>query len=188
MTTKQKHHLEACYKRLYVEGWDELLVKLKAHGGEMLDPMPEPAERVQLLLSGGRAFDRTRFTLRLCEEGNSHMNAGRIWAENSNFLLVTGYALTKALWKQHSWVWDPSPGEYIETTQAHEKYFGVVLNDGQAIDFTLANVPEYEFPKHIPRPMAERAHHHHLRSLVDLIVPKQARGWRSNQGRGSGRI
>jgi hypothetical protein len=147
MNMKQKQELETRYKQIHVKGWDELLVKLKAYGGEMLNPTPEPEEHVRWLLEDGRLFDNTKLKLQQGEPDSSHKNACRLWAPNAQMRLVTGYALDNdEVWKKHSWLWDLSTNELIETTEPFEKYFGVVLTSEQALLFAWPIVPEFWHP------------------------------------------
>jgi len=158
MNKNQSTTLKVRYKQFYVEGWDKLLIKLKKHGGEMIVPMPEPPEHVQWLLDDGRIFDSTKLKLKKGEPRRCHENASWIWAENEQLQLVTGYALDgdDKLWMQHSWVWNPSKGQLIETIVPKKKYFGAALNDVQALKFAFENVPDFTDPKKIPQPMLKR--------------------------------
>jgi hypothetical protein len=145
MTPEQKTYLEKRYKQFYVKGWDELLIKLKAHGGDMILPENEPESHVQWLLKDGRVFDTTKLLLQVGEPDECHTNTGRIWAQNEQLQLVIGYALFKGeeLWRKHSWLWNPNTGELVETTRQAEKYYGVVLQDITAFNFVMEHVPEF---------------------------------------------
>jgi len=71
---------------------------------------------------------------------NCHGNASKLWTKSEQLQLVTGYALSNdGLWRQHTWVWNPSTDELIEITVRNEKYFGVVLSDEEAANYFLAN-------------------------------------------------
>jgi hypothetical protein len=153
--------LKAQYKRHYVKGWDELLSKLKKHGGEMFVPMPEPEEDVQRLLTKGRIFDRTKLKLAPGQPNKCHHNVSRLWAVNAQMQLVTGYSLTDNLWVQHSWLWDLTTDELIETTDSRDKYFGAVLSEDEAHQFACETVLEFQDPaKQPPRIRAGIARHH----------------------------
>ncbi len=141
MNKRKKAFLKAQYKKLYVRGWDELLVKLKEHGGEMILPQPEPEEDVQRLLNKGRIFDRAKLKLALGQPNKCHHNVSHLWAANLQMQLVTGYSLSDKLWCQHSWLWDLSTDELIETTaEPREKYFGAVLTEEEAHRFAWETV------------------------------------------------
>ena len=170
MDKTQLAFLEARFTQFYVQGWDELLAKLKSHGGKMLVPMPEPAEHVQWLLNDGRIFNTSNLKLQLGEEGRCHENASRIWAEAEGLHLVTGYALDLdgELWSLHSWVWDPATDAIIETTEARKQYFGVVLNDNQALKFTFENVENYSDPSNVPPLLAKRTEMFLFKRFGDL--------------------
>jgi len=179
MNKEQKTFLKARYKQFYVIGWDELLIKLKRHGGEMIVPMPEPEEHVQQLLKGGRIFDNTKLILEKGESNRCHQNASRLWAENEQLQLVTGYALHQdhsgspaELWRQHSWCWNPNTGKLIETTVPAKKYFGVAMDEFSALRFAINNVPEYDDPKYVPRRVEKRAFEflEHILKQEDLFL------------------
>lgn len=147
MTNEQKVLLETRYKQFYVKGWDQLLAKLKTYGGEMIVPMPEPERHVKWLLSDGHIFDNSKITLKEGEPHRCHENAARLWAENNQLQLVTGYVLEyDGLWLQHSWCWNPDSGELIETSKPAKKYFGFVMDELEAFRFATANVPDYKMP------------------------------------------
>jgi hypothetical protein len=154
MTKEQKAFLETRYKQFYVKGWDELLIKLKAHGGEMIVPMPENELRVLQLLKYGRVFEGVKIKVKKGKPNKCHENASRLWAESEHLQLVRGYALhDDGLWRQHSWTFDPKTGEIIETTEPATKYFGVVFSDVQAFQYVIENVPGDDIPKKVSRRM-----------------------------------
>ncbi len=153
--------LKTQYKKLYVKGWDELLIKLKKHGGEMLVPMPEPEEDVERLLDRGRIFDTRKLKLAPGQPNKCHHNVSRLWAVNAQMQLVTGYSLTDNLWVQHSWLWDLTTDELIETTDPRVKYFGAVLSEDEAHLFAWETVPEFhDAEKQPPRIWAGIARQH----------------------------
>jgi hypothetical protein len=131
MTKQAKQQLRAEYKKLYVKGWDELWIKLKQHGGEMISPQREPEDAVEWMISDGRIFDTTRIKFQIGKIGGCHENSARIWVASEELQLVRGYALGGGLWHQHSWLWNPVTGELIETTMQHDKYFGTILEGDQ---------------------------------------------------------
>jgi TPR repeat protein len=139
---KFKYFLKTEFRRQYVEGWNELLIKLKAQGGEMMVPLYEPASHVQWMLEEGRTFDSTKLRLDKGDPNFCHQNVVKLWAKSEELQICKGYGLDGELWHQHSWLWNPSTGEMIETTAPFDKYFGSVLNDFQTLQFVTDLVPE----------------------------------------------
>lgn len=78
------------------------------------------------------------------EPNGCHSNAAGLWSSDlRRYKLVTGYALANdGLWRQHSWVID---SKYLyETTVKAKKYFGVELDDEEALRFWWDNYfPRY---------------------------------------------
>jgi hypothetical protein len=74
-----------------------------------------------------------------------HSNVAHYWDENRERLAIaTGYALSKdGLWRQHSWLLQKKVSaeqcRILETTVNREKYFGIILNDGEAEIFSQVN-------------------------------------------------
>jgi hypothetical protein len=64
--------------------------------------------------------------------------------------VMTGYALSPdGMWRQHSWVYDKQRDVIIETTVKRVGYFGVLLNDLEALTFCTRNVPFSESAKEL---------------------------------------
>lgn len=155
MNKKQKQLPKTPHEIHDVEGRDELPIKLKQHGGEGIVPVPEHEEHVKMPLKYGRLFDCSKLLFVKGEPRRCHQNTSGLWAENKHLHIVTGYALrephpgsTAELWSPHSWCWDPGRRRLIETTVPAKKYFGVELNDFQALQFVIDNVPWYDDPKY----------------------------------------
>jgi len=122
----------------------ELEKKLLAIGGERVvwrDHEPDLAE----LVSRGRLFTEP-VRLRRGRQSACHCNSAKLWCKDiAGTTLVTGYGLSgDLLWRQHSWV--VQKGALVETTELREKYFGIVLEDMQAVRFWLAAAPASEQP------------------------------------------
>lgn len=126
---------ECPHKSFYVEGWDKLVKKLTAHGGEMQETMPEAPEQMKPLLSGGRIFNSSKVQVQPGDPESGIVNMIELWTTNKHLQFVSGYALRDELWRRHSWLWNPRTEELLEFTSAAEKYFGVVWSDCQA--FTM---------------------------------------------------
>lgn len=129
MDRKQVIFLNRRFKLWYVPGWKTLLKKLKAMGGKMLVPQPEPIWQVNRMIEEGQQFPTAGIVLRRKEGSACHKNSSLIWLKRPDLQLVTGYALSGDLWRQHTWLWDPKAKHIIETTVIFTKYFGFILTD-----------------------------------------------------------
>ena len=149
MTKEHLERLEALWKVRFVKGWDRLLTLLKQHGGEMMVPQKEPEEHVQWLLEKGRIYDTGKLKFVPGGTSNSHENAGLMWANDKQLQIVTGYVLSLdgELWSQCSWLFNLATGEMIVTTGPGTKYFGVELDETQALKFAFENNPGISDPK-----------------------------------------
>lgn len=177
MTKRQKKLWETRYKKLHVEGWDELLNRLKALGGEMFIPMPQSPGAVQHLLKEGRSFDAVKLRHRKDKTGDCHANTCRIWTNCEDLQLVTGYALINKLWLQHIWLWNPTKSKLVDVKKPAKKYFGVVLSEQQAHKLALANIPEFRDAGTIPQSLLEQIikvleKQRQLENLADQSVMK----------------
>lgn len=139
MDPVQKKFLDQRFKEWYVPGWKKLLKLLQSHGGLMLVPQPETPHDVTELLQHGRIFPTTGLKLRRGEPSGCHRNAAQLWAKHENLSVVTGYALSRDLWRQHSWLWDNKRERIMETTVQFEMYFGRVLAEVDLLRFILGN-------------------------------------------------
>ena len=72
-----------------------------------------------------------------------HLSAGMQHLRNpKGRAIMTGYALSEdGMWRQHSWIYDRDDDAVVETTEARVGYFGVLLDDLEAIAFCTRNVP-----------------------------------------------
>ena len=129
MDRTQVIFLNRRFKLWYVPGWKTLLKKLKTMGGKMLVPQPEPIWQVNRMIEEGQQFPTAGIVLRRKEGSACHRNSSLIWLQRPDLQLVTGYALSGDLWRQHTWLWDPKSKNIIETTVVFTKYFGFILTD-----------------------------------------------------------
>jgi hypothetical protein len=99
---------------------------------------PDPA--LPLVIDAGfvMAGPVVRRTMR---RSGCHRNVAEIWAENQLEIvgIGTGYSLSDdGLWRPHSW--GLRREGILETTVPRVKYFGVLLQHGDADSFALANL------------------------------------------------
>jgi len=74
------------------------------------------------------------------KKSECHKNVAEIWAEKQDELvgIGTGYSLSDdGLWREHSW--GVRREGILETTVSRAKYFGVLLQHGDADSFAMAN-------------------------------------------------
>jgi len=106
------------------------------------DPdIAEIADRGQLFLQPVQ--------MRLGEPRQPHRNSAKLWANAMDrYKLVSGYALSKDEWVGHSWVVDEK--NIYETTNRHDRYFGIVLGTMTSLRFWIENVYYSHYPDDNP--------------------------------------
>ena len=123
--------------------------KLLGIGGERVARWPVTDRRAadQLaaeLLARGQLFNLP-VKRRRGEPNRCHTNAAAIWGHDvERYSLVTGYALSGGVWREHSWVVDAK--RLYETTRVAEAYFGMILDRREAIRFWWANYLSERYP------------------------------------------
>jgi hypothetical protein len=115
-----------------------LEAKLLALGGsEVFWQGNDP--QAALIAERGQLFDQ-RVRMRRGQPNRCHENAAVLWAsEIEKCQLVTGYALSGDTWWSHSWVVEGD--NLYETTHPFRRYFGVVLDEMEALKFFVAHAP-----------------------------------------------
>lgn len=70
-----------------------------------------------------------------------HRNSGNLWAANKmHTIICTGYALSEdGMWRQHSWLWDFTSQQIVETTEPRIAYFGFAMTHDEAEKFSASN-------------------------------------------------
>ena len=114
----------------------------------MIDARLRSDPDLQSLVKSGAVVSGSGAISILGREHECHWNAARLYAAGKIDAIGTGYVLTERnLWTQHSW--GMKDGKIVETVKANvgsSKYFGVVLNRGDAKAFVKcmkANPPSY---------------------------------------------
>ena len=95
---------------------------------------------------------------RTMKKSQCHRNVARIWLEKRLELIGigTGYSLSDdGLWREHSW--GLRREGILETTVSRVKYFGVLLQHGDADSFAVANMAGCINDDHGRRPQRSRA-------------------------------
>jgi hypothetical protein len=103
--------------------------KLLKAGGKKIAPMPEP--HLNALLQRGKVMNND---LRFHKMDNSacHSNVALLW-NRKGYAICTGWALSDDnIWRQHSWCLDRR-ATIVETTESREIYFGIKLEESEAL-------------------------------------------------------
>ena len=120
---------------------EHLSALLLGLGGDFLVAPRQPDPDVPALLERGfLTFGPVR--MHLMNPSSCHQNIALVWRKREHGIvaIATGYALSEdGLWRQHSW--GILRDGLLETTEERSKYFGIVLQDGDADDFAAANPP-----------------------------------------------
>jgi hypothetical protein len=144
MTEKQEHLLnrrlqEAVGEQPEIECLRVLLLEL---GGIQLVAPPRLDPTVPLLISAGFVMAGSVQCV-FMEEIKCHQNVARVWSNKHQSVIgiATGYALSEdGLWRQHSW--GVLREGILETTVPRVKYFGLLLQGGDADFFVESNLED----------------------------------------------
>lgn len=123
---------------------NEIAKRLLAIGGESVEgTMPDLADMRQAHTFPASAVVEMGLPFRL-----RHMNAARTWGDcrgwaSPTLRLCTGFALSKGVWRTHSWCINTELGTptIIEPSTQQERYFGVALEPRDAERFYDCNRP-----------------------------------------------
>ena len=75
--------------------------------------------------------------------GLCHNNSIKVWIEQDNIKICTGYALSDDRWIRHTWIVDGDGNIHECTPVKREKYFGAILNKEEAEKFRREYDYEY---------------------------------------------
>jgi hypothetical protein len=145
----------------------ELRSKLLSCGGQHVAFYgAEP--QAQALIEHGRLFtepvELRRGALRQC-----HANAARLWERAPTKTgIVTGYARNEIGWLPHSLVL--KDGVLLETTFEMHSYFGVELDDLEAVKFWFENFHIKRYPDQPPPPSYWTRRKHILKLLEEFMA------------------
>ena len=109
-------------------------------GGTHLVAPPSPDGTLPLLINAGFVMAGP-VVQRTMKKSDCHRNVAEIWAKRQDELvgIGTGYSLSDdGLWREHSW--GVRREGILETTVSRVKYFGVLLQHGDADSFAVANL------------------------------------------------
>ena len=112
---------------------------LQLGGDSIVAPPRTPDQDVSSLLKSGFVTSGP-ITLKVMKSSSCHQNIAAVWTKKRFGIvgIATGYALSEdGLWRQHSW--GILREGVLETTEAREKYFGIVLQGEKADFFAFSN-------------------------------------------------
>lgn len=115
---------------------------LSAGGKEVV--LLEEDPHVEDILRDGILWPDPRKQVRGGEQHRCHQNAARLWLKDKRgkLSICTGYGLACEIWMQHTWIIDKK--HIRETVCIYDKYFGIELNDKEALKLAFANLPHEE--------------------------------------------
>jgi hypothetical protein len=142
MTKEQKRLLDHRFRKAAQQqpGLEILRGLLLGIGGTHLVAPPSPDGGLPLLIDAGFVMAGP-VVRRSMNQSECHRNVAEIWAEKHRVLvgIGTGYSLSDdGLWREHSW--GLLREGILETTMLRVKYFGVLLQYGDADCFAMANL------------------------------------------------
>jgi len=142
MTKEQRRLLDRRFREAARQQPDleALRLLLLGIGGIHLVAPPSPESELPLLIYAGFVMAGP-VTLSTMRKSGCHRNVAEFWTEKRDELvgIGTGYALSDdGLWRQHSW--GLRREGILETTIVRAKYFGVLLQHGEADAFAIANL------------------------------------------------
>ena len=120
--------------------WKRLEKKLLAEGGDaVVVPLGWDADVPEIIKYGsfirGMPVKLVRGAASDC-----HGNAARRWKRYpGRYVIMTGYALSDDLWRQHTWLWEPAKQRIVDSFNARDIYFGGPLTPEYAQEFFDAN-------------------------------------------------
>jgi hypothetical protein len=96
------------------------------------------------ILRDGILWPDLRKKVRGGEPHRCHQNAARLWLKDKSgkLSICTGYGLAAEIWVQHTWIIDKK--HIKETVCVYDKYFGIQLNDNEALKLAIANLGREE--------------------------------------------
>jgi hypothetical protein len=121
---------------------DHLKTLLLNFGGEFLVAPRKPDTHISLLLQHGFLMYGP-IEMQVMKSSSCHQNVSTVWMNRASGIvgIATGYALSDdGLWRQHSW--GVLRDGVLETTEARQKYFGILLQGKAADNFAQANAPK----------------------------------------------
>ena len=118
---------------------EQLREKLLSIGGTVA-LIPSIEEDLPQILERGVSPSIKHLYVMKGRDSQCHENSALCWDANRGYSsIMTGYALSKGQWVQHSWVLD-SRETIVETTFKREAYFGFELTPEEADQFYFDNV------------------------------------------------
>jgi hypothetical protein len=111
--------------------------KLLSIGGSRVAWMVvEP--HLSAIINNGQSFSTDKRKKIEGATNRCHGNTAKLFLQKDNIKIVTGYALSDEVWRQHSWGYDGK--KIIETTCLFEAYHGVILSGLDITQFVFGEL------------------------------------------------
>jgi hypothetical protein len=131
MNAFQKQKLkQALRTKTYLRQLNDYLVSL---GGDCVvvwnDGFHTTKEFVSVLMTFGRISTGRHARVRPMDANNCHTNSERLAIKHPRrYQRETGFALSDdGLWRPHSWVFDATRNQIVETVEPRVRYFGITI-------------------------------------------------------------
>lgn len=143
MDKQQKQFLKQ--KRDWAVSLDPRMAELERRllelGGEAVVFSHGPDDDLDKILGRGKTWDDHEIVRKSGRPSGCHSNSARLWEKKLSRQITSGYYLSDdGLWRQHSWVIEPSQKRLLETTCKGERYFGYVMDGNEAQEFAENNL------------------------------------------------
>jgi hypothetical protein len=143
MDTDQKKFLQARFRKAVGDQPElkHLKVLLLRLGGDFIVAPQRADPDISALLEFGFLM-RGPITMELMARNGCHQNVASLWKSPKRRIIgvATGYAMSEdGLWRQHSW--GVLRDGLLETTEAREIYFGILLQGSGADRFCQTYLP-----------------------------------------------
>jgi len=113
-------------------------------GGESVAESPEE-DLIELIEKGDDIYNDFEVKLIKMKDSRCHQNVTSFY---NNFIkdnsedeisIITGWALSDGIWRQHSWIFLPFDEILIETTKHRDSYYGIELRGENLSEFLFNN-------------------------------------------------
>ena len=113
-------------------------------GGESVAKSPEE-DLIQLIEKGNDVYNDFEVELVKMKDSRCHQNVTSFY---NNFIkdnseeeisIITGWALSDGIWRQHSWIFLIYDEVVIETTKDRDSYYGIELRGDDLTEFLFNN-------------------------------------------------
>jgi hypothetical protein len=94
---------------------------------------------IKKLFSKGQFINGKHFILKKMKANSCHQNSAKLSIANK-FDIYTGLALSRGIWRAHTWIQNPKTKIWTETTIKNEGYYGFKLDKNEQEKFIKNNI------------------------------------------------